>query len=64
MQAYKRNSGRETAEQIIHAFALLRQRPVGDFDDDDEEETTTTTDDDNIIVQEGKLVAMEQCKSV
>ena len=55
MQAYKRNSGRETAEQIMHAFALMRQRPVGDHDatTEDDEETTTTTDDD-MIIQEGK----------
>lgn len=57
MQAYKRDSGRETAEQIIHAFALMRQRPVGD-EDDEETTTTTTTDDDNIMIQDGKWVVV------
>ncbi|CDH59054.1 predicted protein [Lichtheimia corymbifera JMRC:FSU:9682] len=58
-EAYKRNSGRETAEQIIHAFALMRQRPVGD-EDDEETTTTTTTDDDNIMIQEDESSSVDE----
>ncbi|KAI8993447.1 acyl CoA binding protein-domain-containing protein [Pilobolus umbonatus] len=44
-EAYKRNAGREEAQQIIHAFAIMR--PAGDDDSDDIDTDDTSNQDDD-----------------
>lgn len=54
-QAYKKNLGREEAQQIIHTFAIMR--PSGDDDSDDlDTDDTSNQEEEEDDDEEGKYV--------
>lgn len=46
-KAYKKNIGREEAQQIIHTFAIMRPSGDDDSDDLDTDDTSNQEDDDD-----------------